>query len=87
MMLAGDVHQADDLVADVFVLLLKRWEHVENPHTWMKAVISRRVIKAGRPTGEIRPGSGSCGQQIVMALLTRCCWPSAGRTPPACCNS
>ncbi|MYX32718.1 MULTISPECIES: sigma-70 family RNA polymerase sigma factor [unclassified Streptomyces] len=48
MMLAGDVHQADDLVADVFVVLLKRWEHVENPHTWMKAVISRRVIKAGK---------------------------------------
>ncbi|WP_405763841.1 sigma-70 family RNA polymerase sigma factor [Actinacidiphila glaucinigra] len=47
MMLAGDVHQADDLVADVFLLLFKGWERVENPYTWVRAVVSRRIIGAG----------------------------------------
>ncbi|MFI6376594.1 RNA polymerase sigma factor [Streptomyces sp. NPDC050546] len=47
-MVAGDVHQAEELVADAFVQALQGWERLDNPRTWLVAVIARNAIKRSR---------------------------------------
>ncbi|WP_405792349.1 RNA polymerase sigma factor [Streptomyces sp. NBC_01506] len=47
-MVAGDIHQAEELVADAFVQALKAWDRIDNPRPWLVAVIARCVIKRSR---------------------------------------
>ncbi|MDC0765495.1 RNA polymerase sigma factor [Streptomyces sp. HD] len=47
-MVAGDVHQAEELVADAFVQALRAWDRIDNPRSWLVAVIARDSIKRGR---------------------------------------
>jgi RNA polymerase sigma factor (sigma-70 family) len=47
-MVAGDVHQAEELVSDAFVQALRSWDRIDNPRTWLVAVIARSAIKRSR---------------------------------------
>ncbi|MGI5369824.1 hypothetical protein C9J60_10020 [Streptomyces sp. A244] len=54
-MVAGDVHQAEELVADAFVQALKGWHRIDNPRTYLVAVIARKAIKRSRRLRARRP--------------------------------
>ncbi|WP_367323622.1 RNA polymerase sigma factor [Streptomyces sp. HUAS ZL42] len=44
-MLAGDHHQAQELVNDAFVKAWRAWDQIDNPKYWLKTVIARDAAR------------------------------------------
>ncbi|WP_435611860.1 RNA polymerase sigma factor [Streptomyces sp. bgisy159] len=47
-MTAGDLHLAEELVADAFVRALRAWDRIDSPRSWLVAVIARDAVKRSR---------------------------------------
>ena len=53
-MLAGDVHQAEELVDDAFEKAFRRWHKIDNPRAWFRRVIAHSVYKRSMRLGRLQ---------------------------------
>ncbi|MEU1182534.1 sigma-70 family RNA polymerase sigma factor [Streptomyces sp. NPDC005820] len=53
-MLAGDIHQAEELVDEAFEKAFRQWHRIDSPRAWFRTVIARSVYKRSRRLGRLQ---------------------------------